>query len=198
VIDPLYSFFSTYRALDEAVQALLRDTKLLSLFYTPDAIVMNADSVMIFMAVLRTLKILPFGFTVDNNQLNEVPLWVSAMIDHSLGSRLDSSSSSSVSRSRAVSSQSIANVSMHSVSSVGAGNSMKGGGYTGGRSANSGSGGGSCGGGFFSSFMNTLEKGIMGAMDAFATKVNTVTTILTYTSTILIPLPCTTYHTLSY
>jgi RUN domain/RhoGAP domain len=68
------------RVLDECLSSVLSEAKLVSLFYTPDAIVSNADNVTILIAVLRTLKVLPFAFSLSDVSLNSTPSWTVAMV----------------------------------------------------------------------------------------------------------------------
>ena len=68
------------RALDECMQIMLSNTRLMTLFYSPDAILSHPDNVIVLMAVVRTLKILPFEFTVEDPTLNSLPTWAAAMV----------------------------------------------------------------------------------------------------------------------
>ena len=66
--------------MEQAVQGLLNEPTLLNLFYTPEAILANSDNVMVLMAVLRSLKVLPFALTVDDPTLNNTPDWLLAVM----------------------------------------------------------------------------------------------------------------------
>ena len=68
------------RALDDCMQIILKDERLLHLFYTPDAILSHKDNIIVFMAVVRTLKVLPFAFTVEDLSLNLNPSWTTALV----------------------------------------------------------------------------------------------------------------------
>jgi RhoGAP domain/RUN domain len=68
------------RTLDDCLNTLLQEAKILSLFYSPDAILSHPDNVTIFMAVIRTLKVLPFEFSLDDVSLNSTPSWAVAMV----------------------------------------------------------------------------------------------------------------------
>ena len=68
------------RVLDDCLSTLLQESKILSLFYSPDAILSHPDNVTILMAVIRTLKVLPFEFSLDDVSLNSTPSWALAMI----------------------------------------------------------------------------------------------------------------------
>ena len=68
------------RALDDCLQIILKDERLLNLFYTPDAILRHSDNTTIFTAVVRALKVLPFAFTVEDSSLNLSPSWTTALI----------------------------------------------------------------------------------------------------------------------
>ena len=66
--------------MEQAVQGLLNEPTLFNLFYTPEAILANSDNVMVLMAVLRSLKVLPFALTVDDSTLNNTPDWLLAVM----------------------------------------------------------------------------------------------------------------------
>ena len=66
--------------MEQAVQGLLNEPTLFNLFYTPEAILANSDNVMVLMAVLRSLKVLPFALTVDDPTLNNTPDWLLAVM----------------------------------------------------------------------------------------------------------------------
>ena len=68
------------RALDDCLQIILKDERLLNLFYTPDAILRHSDNTTIFTAVVRALKVLPFAFSVEDSSLNLSPSWTTALI----------------------------------------------------------------------------------------------------------------------
>ena len=68
------------RTLDDCLNTLLQEAKILSLFYSPDAILSHPDNVTIFMAVIRTLKVLPFEYSLDDVSLNSTPSWAVAMV----------------------------------------------------------------------------------------------------------------------
>ena len=71
------------RALDECLSIILQEKRLVSLFYHPEAILSISDNVTILVAVLRTLKVLPFAFSMDDVSLNSKPSWINASIDQS-------------------------------------------------------------------------------------------------------------------
>lgn len=73
------------RVLDDCLSTLLQESKILSLFYSPDAILSHPDNVIILMAVIRTLKVLPFDFSLDDVSLNSTPSWALAMITATTG-----------------------------------------------------------------------------------------------------------------
>jgi hypothetical protein len=68
------------RVLDEFLLFILHESRLVELFYTPESILRKPDNIVVLMAVLRTLKVLPFFVTVEDNSLNFTPSWVLAMI----------------------------------------------------------------------------------------------------------------------
>jgi hypothetical protein len=70
------------RSLDDSLDYLLKDKNIINLFYTPHAILNNTENIMMLMAILRSLKVLPFVFNVEDGSLNEEPSWSKAMVEN--------------------------------------------------------------------------------------------------------------------
>ena len=146
------------RVADEAVQALLGEPRLLSLYYKDASILRSADNATVLLGVLRSLKVLPLAYTADDAALNTAPAWLLAMITAAAvgeGSGGGVLSPAQVPRSVPYSPSSSSNSSSSNSSSNSVTPSR---------------------GGVFSSFLNTLGRGLTGvieSMDAFANKVAT-------------------------
>jgi hypothetical protein len=78
----IHIYVYLYRSLDESLDYLLQDKNLLNLFYTSHAILNKTENVMMFMAILRSLKVLPFAFNIEDGILNNDPSWAKAMIEN--------------------------------------------------------------------------------------------------------------------
>lgn len=69
------------RALDECLSIILQEKRLVSFFYLQEAILSITDNITILVAVIRTLKVLPFAFSMDDVSLNSQPTWIGALVD---------------------------------------------------------------------------------------------------------------------
>eukprot|EP01041_Mallomonas_annulata_P001496 gene1496-2883_t len=74
------------RGLEDALQAIQSHRKLVSTFYTFDAIMNHPEDFTALIAVVRSLKVYNFNFIVDSDALNIVPHWFfDLMSDQSSG-----------------------------------------------------------------------------------------------------------------
>lgn len=67
-------------AIEDSIEVMLANEKLLSSFYSTASILRHAEEVNTLLAVLRAVKIVPFSVTVDDRTLYDPPAWLTSEI----------------------------------------------------------------------------------------------------------------------
>ena len=67
-------------ALEDSIDILLANDKLLSVFYSNASILRHPDELSTLLAVLRAVKVIQFSVTVDDGTLSEPPHWLTSEI----------------------------------------------------------------------------------------------------------------------
>eukprot|EP00607_Mallomonas_marina_P003559 CAMPEP_0182439160 /NCGR_PEP_ID=MMETSP1167-20130531/86267_1 /TAXON_ID=2988 /ORGANISM="Mallomonas Sp, Strain CCMP3275" /LENGTH=686 /DNA_ID=CAMNT_0024632797 /DNA_START=16 /DNA_END=2073 /DNA_ORIENTATION=+ len=72
------------RGLEDAITAIKQQQKLVSTFYNHDAIMCHQEDVTALLAIVRSLKVYNFNFTVDSDVLNNHPDWFQTVLNNQL------------------------------------------------------------------------------------------------------------------
>lgn len=70
--------------LEESLRYILSHSRLLPFFYHSNSIMFNVDDSKILLAIAVSIKILPFSIAIDNDDLNNPPIWLEEAINKAM------------------------------------------------------------------------------------------------------------------